>query len=152
MGLDVANSQHANFVTAGETAMMLKEHFIERYGEVQSRFEELDGYGLESRAREVLAGLSFSEEMMDAVDKADAAQFTLDLLNARQAGLQLRRQRLQQLERICSKPQRRRRSPCQPICIHGPVNGAGCQWRSITRRFYIAGRSGVQRTATAIPA
>jgi ATPase subunit of ABC transporter with duplicated ATPase domains len=38
---------------------------IERYGEVQARFEELDGYALEGRAREVLAGLSFSEEMMD---------------------------------------------------------------------------------------
>jgi hypothetical protein len=29
---------------------------IERYGEVQARFEELDGYALEGRAREVLAG------------------------------------------------------------------------------------------------
>ncbi|WP_081160941.1 ribosomal protection-like ABC-F family protein [Ensifer aridi] len=38
---------------------------IERYGEVQARYEELDGYALEGRAREVLAGLSFSEEMMD---------------------------------------------------------------------------------------
>src|SRR6185312_10663895 len=38
---------------------------IARYGEVQARFEELDGYALESRAREVLAGLGFSEEMMD---------------------------------------------------------------------------------------
>lgn len=38
---------------------------IERYGEVQGRFEELDGYALEARAREVLAGLSFSEERMD---------------------------------------------------------------------------------------
>jgi len=38
---------------------------IERYGEVQARFEELDGYALEGRAREVLAGLSFSPEMMD---------------------------------------------------------------------------------------
>ena len=38
---------------------------IERYGEVQGRFEELDGYALEGRAREVLAGLSFTEEMMD---------------------------------------------------------------------------------------
>src|ERR1700676_4541652 len=35
------------------------------YGEVQGRFEELDGYALEGRAREVLAGLGFSEEMMD---------------------------------------------------------------------------------------
>ncbi|MCC2609835.1 ABC-F family ATP-binding cassette domain-containing protein [Neorhizobium petrolearium] len=41
------------------------EAVIERYGEVQARYEELDGYGLEGRAREVLAGLSFTEEMMD---------------------------------------------------------------------------------------
>ena len=39
---------------------------IERYGEVQARFDELGGYELEGRAREVLAGLSFSQEMMDA--------------------------------------------------------------------------------------
>ncbi len=38
---------------------------IERYGEVQARYEELDGYALDGRAREVLAGLSFSQEMMD---------------------------------------------------------------------------------------
>ncbi|MFV3078083.1 ABC-F family ATP-binding cassette domain-containing protein [Niveispirillum fermenti] len=38
---------------------------IERYGEVQARFDELGGYELEGRAREVLAGLSFSQEMMD---------------------------------------------------------------------------------------
>jgi ATPase subunit of ABC transporter with duplicated ATPase domains len=38
---------------------------IARYGEVQARFEELDGYALETRAREVLAGLSFSQEMLD---------------------------------------------------------------------------------------
>ena len=41
------------------------EEIIARYGEVQARFEELDGYALEGRAREVLAGLSFSQEMMD---------------------------------------------------------------------------------------
>jgi ATPase subunit of ABC transporter with duplicated ATPase domains len=41
------------------------EAIIARYGEVQARFEELDGYALETRAREVLAGLSFSQEMMD---------------------------------------------------------------------------------------
>jgi ATPase subunit of ABC transporter with duplicated ATPase domains len=38
---------------------------IERYGEVQGRFEELDGYALDARAREVLAGLSFSQDRMD---------------------------------------------------------------------------------------
>ena len=41
------------------------EAIIERYGEVQARFEELGGYALEGKAREVLAGLSFSQEMMD---------------------------------------------------------------------------------------
>src|SRR6188474_3450964 len=38
---------------------------IMRYGEVQGRFEELDGYALDGRAREVLDGLGFSQEMMD---------------------------------------------------------------------------------------
>jgi ATPase subunit of ABC transporter with duplicated ATPase domains len=41
------------------------DDIIARYGEVQARFEELDGYALDGRAREVLAGLSFSQEMMD---------------------------------------------------------------------------------------
>src|SRR5881275_3046542 len=35
------------------------DEIITRYGEVQVRFEELDGYALEARAREVLAGLGF---------------------------------------------------------------------------------------------
>jgi ATPase subunit of ABC transporter with duplicated ATPase domains len=38
---------------------------IERYSDVQARYQELDGYALEARAREVLAGLSFSQERMD---------------------------------------------------------------------------------------
>src|SRR5215472_3243326 len=41
------------------------DDIIARYGEVQARFEELDGYALETRAQEVLAGLSFTQEMMD---------------------------------------------------------------------------------------
>ena len=41
------------------------EALIERYGEAQGRFEELDGYSLDGRAREVLDGLGFSQEMMD---------------------------------------------------------------------------------------
>ncbi|MGQ0686241.1 ABC-F family ATP-binding cassette domain-containing protein [Bradyrhizobium sp.] len=41
------------------------EDIIARYGEVQARFEELDGYALEGRAREALAGLGFSQDMMD---------------------------------------------------------------------------------------
>ncbi|MDF1599366.1 ABC-F family ATP-binding cassette domain-containing protein [Mesorhizobium sp. YIM 152430] len=41
------------------------DEIITRYGEVQGRFDELDGYALDGRAREVLAGLGFSQEMMD---------------------------------------------------------------------------------------
>src|SRR4051812_32090650 len=41
------------------------EDIIARYGEVQARFEELDGYALDGRAREALSGLGFSQEMMD---------------------------------------------------------------------------------------
>ncbi|MCW8306243.1 ATP-binding cassette domain-containing protein [Acidiphilium sp. PA] len=38
---------------------------IERFGDVQARFEELGGYALDGRAREVLHGLGFSQEMME---------------------------------------------------------------------------------------
>jgi ATPase subunit of ABC transporter with duplicated ATPase domains len=54
-----------------ETAMADPEQadaidtIIERYGEAQHRFEELVGYALEGRAREVLAGLNFTETMME---------------------------------------------------------------------------------------
>ena len=41
------------------------DEIIARYGEVQGQFQELDGYSLDARAREVLTGLGFSEEMMD---------------------------------------------------------------------------------------
>ncbi len=41
------------------------DEIVERYGEAQARFEELDGYALDGRAREVLAGLNFTPEMMD---------------------------------------------------------------------------------------
>lgn len=41
------------------------DEIIARYGEVQEQFEELDGYALDGRAREVLDGLGFSQTMMD---------------------------------------------------------------------------------------
>jgi ATPase subunit of ABC transporter with duplicated ATPase domains len=41
------------------------DDIVTRYGEVQGRFQELDGYSLDGRAREVLDGLSFSQEMME---------------------------------------------------------------------------------------
>ncbi len=41
------------------------DDIVTRYGEAQAHFEELDGYALDGRAREVLDGLGFSQEMMD---------------------------------------------------------------------------------------
>jgi ATPase subunit of ABC transporter with duplicated ATPase domains len=41
------------------------EALVERFGHVQARFDELGGYALESRAREILAGLGFTPGMMD---------------------------------------------------------------------------------------
>ncbi|MDX2020569.1 MAG: ABC-F family ATP-binding cassette domain-containing protein [Deltaproteobacteria bacterium] len=41
------------------------DKILERFGEVQARFDELGGYALEARAREIAAGLGFSQEMMD---------------------------------------------------------------------------------------
>ena len=41
------------------------DEIIERYGEVQAKYDELDGYALDGRAREVLGGLGFSDEMMN---------------------------------------------------------------------------------------
>jgi ATPase subunit of ABC transporter with duplicated ATPase domains len=38
---------------------------VERFGEVQARFEELGGYALDARAREILAGLGFEQSVMD---------------------------------------------------------------------------------------
>ena len=38
---------------------------VDRFGHVQARFDELGGYGLEARAREILAGLGFTPETMD---------------------------------------------------------------------------------------
>ena len=41
------------------------QKLIERFGHAQARFDELGGYALESRAREILAGLGFREEVID---------------------------------------------------------------------------------------
>jgi ATPase subunit of ABC transporter with duplicated ATPase domains len=40
------------------------DELVERFGEIQARFDALDGYALSARANEVLAGLGFSEEMI----------------------------------------------------------------------------------------
>jgi ATPase subunit of ABC transporter with duplicated ATPase domains len=41
------------------------EALVDRFGHVQARFDELGGYALDARAREILAGLGFTPEMMD---------------------------------------------------------------------------------------
>ena len=41
------------------------DELVERFGHAQARFDELGGYSLEARAREILAGLGFSEATMD---------------------------------------------------------------------------------------
>jgi ATPase subunit of ABC transporter with duplicated ATPase domains len=38
---------------------------IERFGHAQARFDQLGGYALEARAREILAGLGFRDEVID---------------------------------------------------------------------------------------
>jgi ATPase subunit of ABC transporter with duplicated ATPase domains len=62
VGAELKQLEHAlaDPARAGEL-----EALLERFGEVQARFDELGGYALEARAREILAGLSFSQEMMD---------------------------------------------------------------------------------------
>jgi ATPase subunit of ABC transporter with duplicated ATPase domains len=41
------------------------DKLLERFGDVQGQFDQLGGYGLEARAREILAGLGFTQERMD---------------------------------------------------------------------------------------
>jgi ATPase subunit of ABC transporter with duplicated ATPase domains len=41
------------------------EALVDEFGHVQSRFEELGGYALDARAREILAGLGFADDVMD---------------------------------------------------------------------------------------
>ncbi|HEX7664250.1 MAG TPA: ABC-F family ATP-binding cassette domain-containing protein, partial [Polyangiaceae bacterium] len=42
------------------------EELIERFGVAQARFDELGGYALEAKAREILHGLGFADETIDA--------------------------------------------------------------------------------------
>jgi ATPase subunit of ABC transporter with duplicated ATPase domains len=41
------------------------DRLVNRFGEVQARFDELGGYALEGKAREILAGLGFREAVVD---------------------------------------------------------------------------------------
>jgi len=42
------------------------DRLVEEFGEAQARFEELGGYALDAKAREILAGIGFAQEVMDA--------------------------------------------------------------------------------------
>jgi ATPase subunit of ABC transporter with duplicated ATPase domains len=54
--------EHAMADPAGAADM---DRLLERFGHAQARFDELGGYALESRAREILAGLGFHDEVVD---------------------------------------------------------------------------------------
>ena len=41
------------------------ESLVDRFGHAQARYEELGGYALEAKAREILAGLGFAQDVMD---------------------------------------------------------------------------------------
>ena len=41
------------------------EDLVTAFGDAQARFDELDGYALEARAREILAGLGFAPEVIE---------------------------------------------------------------------------------------
>ena len=72
--LDVAMAGATHITEVAERLRELEERLattsgdeqvkvIERYGEAQSRFEQLGGYALEAEAHRVLAGLGFTPEM-----------------------------------------------------------------------------------------
>ncbi|MBX3129694.1 MAG: ABC-F family ATP-binding cassette domain-containing protein [Polyangiaceae bacterium] len=62
VGRELAELEHA--MADPERADEL-ESIIERFGTVQARFDELGGYALDSRAREILAGLGFRADIVD---------------------------------------------------------------------------------------
>jgi ATPase subunit of ABC transporter with duplicated ATPase domains len=63
---DVAHELHTleHAMADPERAAEL-EKLVDRFGHVQARFDELGGYALESRAREILAGLAFRPDTVD---------------------------------------------------------------------------------------
>jgi ATPase subunit of ABC transporter with duplicated ATPase domains len=63
---DVAHELHALEHAMGDPERAAElDALVDRFGHVQARFDELGGYELESRAREILAGLAFRPEAID---------------------------------------------------------------------------------------
>jgi ATPase subunit of ABC transporter with duplicated ATPase domains len=64
---EVATELHALEAAMADPARADElDKIVERFGLVQSRFDELDGYGLEARARAVLAGLGFRDDVIES--------------------------------------------------------------------------------------
>jgi ATPase subunit of ABC transporter with duplicated ATPase domains len=64
---EVATELHALEAAMADPARADElDKIVERFGVVQSRFDELDGYGLEARARAVLAGLGFRDDVIES--------------------------------------------------------------------------------------
>ena len=63
VAMELAELEHA---MADPERMDEMDELVERYGHVSARYQDLDGYSLDARAREILAGLGFSQSMMDA--------------------------------------------------------------------------------------
>jgi ATPase subunit of ABC transporter with duplicated ATPase domains len=61
-GAELHELEHA---MADPARMDELDDLVMRFGEVQARFDELGGYALEARAREILAGLGFAPETID---------------------------------------------------------------------------------------
>jgi ATPase subunit of ABC transporter with duplicated ATPase domains len=63
---DAAHELHGlEHAMADPTRTGEMDQLIERFGHAQARFDELGGYALESRAREILAGLAFRDEVIE---------------------------------------------------------------------------------------
>jgi ATPase subunit of ABC transporter with duplicated ATPase domains len=60
-----AELQHLEAALADPEQADRMDALLARFGEVQARFDELGGYALEARTREILAGLGFAQEVMD---------------------------------------------------------------------------------------
>jgi ATPase subunit of ABC transporter with duplicated ATPase domains len=61
----LASMKRLELALADPDQMDQMDALVEEFGEVQSQFDSLGGYALESSAREILAGLGFSNEVVD---------------------------------------------------------------------------------------
>ena len=64
---EAAHELHALEHALGDPARADEmDRLLERFGHAQARFDELGGYALESRAREILSGLGFRDSVIEA--------------------------------------------------------------------------------------